>query len=210
MEMLRGVQDLKAGQPSTVHDFFGFAEWKEVVQFSESPEGGHLQTFVNLVQSRGEKQLMWALGRTVEEGESDIVISTAHKAKGREWNAVRLTDDFLKSKPTKGTDEASRNKEANDRASELRLFYVALTRAKEVVEVTEPLISLFGIRQSTERSPIRQSRARVPQSQRDLKLTRRLQRRFGGRPKIGSRLLRPFRPLRRSRSYNHRQNVGGY
>ena len=33
MELLRGVLDLKNGEPSTVPDFFGFTNWNEVVEF---------------------------------------------------------------------------------------------------------------------------------------------------------------------------------
>ena len=65
---------------------------------------------------------MWALNRTVDDCRSDLIISTAHKAKGREWSTVRLADDFLRSqpgKPTSGPDPA-----------EVRLFYVALNSRK--------------------------------------------------------------------------------
>jgi AAA domain/UvrD-like helicase C-terminal domain len=139
MQMLRGVQDLKRGEPSIFPEFFGFANWNEVVEFARSGEGEHLLTFVNLVEARGERQLMWALGRTVVEDNSDLIISTAHQAKGREWKTVRLMDDFLKSKPTKiqggnGLDEA-----------EIRLFYVAFTRAREAIEVNPELLSMFGL-----------------------------------------------------------------
>jgi superfamily I DNA/RNA helicase len=135
MEMLRGVQDLKEGKQSTVPDFFGFEKWEQVVEFAKSGEGDHLLSFVNLVESRGERQLMWALNRTVDDCRSDLIISTAHKAEGREWSTVRLTDDFLRSqpgRPTSGPDPA-----------ELRLFYVALTRAKEAVEVPQTVLSVI-------------------------------------------------------------------
>lgn len=135
MDMLRGVQDLKVGKQSTVPDFFGFDKWEQVVEFAKSGEGDHLMSFVNLVEGRGERQLMWALNRTVDEERSDLTISTAHKAKGREWSTVRLMDDFLRSqpgKPSNGPDPA-----------EVRLFYVALTRAKEAVEVPPTILSLI-------------------------------------------------------------------
>ncbi|ASS53262.1 hypothetical protein CHR56_00930 [Rhizobium leguminosarum bv. viciae] len=136
MEMLRGVQALKVGEPSAHPDFFGFKNWAEVVEFARRDEGAHLVTFVNLVESRGERQLMWALNRTVEEDDSDLVISTGHKSKGREWKSVRLMDDFLRSKP------ADEKKQAPDPA-ELRLLYVALTRAKESLEVPDTLLQFI-------------------------------------------------------------------
>ena len=135
MDMLRGVQDLKEGKQSTVPDFFGFDKWEQVVEFAKSGEGDHLMSFVNLVEGRGERQLMWAINRTVDEERSDLIISTAHKAKGREWSTVRLTDDFLRSQPGKPTDGPD--------PAEVRLFYVALTRAKEAVEVPLTVLSLI-------------------------------------------------------------------
>lgn len=133
MDMLRGVQDLKEGKQSTVPDFFGFDKWAEVVEFAKSGEGDHLMSFVNLVEGRGERQLMWALNRTVDEERSDLTISTAHKAKGREWSTVRLMNDFLRSQPGKSG--------SGPDAAEVRLFYVALTRAKEAVEVPPTILS---------------------------------------------------------------------
>ena len=139
MNMLRGVQDLKRAEPSIVPEFFGFANWAEVVEFAKSSEGQHLLTFVNFVEARGEGQLMWALNKTVREDASDFIVSTAHKAKGREWKTVRLMDDFLKSKPVKETHETDLEE------AEVRLFYVALTRAREAIEVAPEHLALFGL-----------------------------------------------------------------
>jgi hypothetical protein len=134
MDMLRGVQSLRDGEPSTCPAFFGFKSWNEVVEFARTDEGAHLVTFVNLVEKRGEKQLMWALNRTVDEEKADLVISTGHKSKGREWKSVRLMDDFLRSSP--GTDDGPD-------ASEMRLLYVALTRAKETLEVPDAILQFI-------------------------------------------------------------------
>jgi hypothetical protein len=143
MDMLRGVQDLKDGRQSSAPDFFGFDKWQQVIEFARSGEGGHLLSFVNLVEARGERQLMWALNRTVDEEKSDVVISTAHKAKGREWAKVRLMDDFLRSQPGQRQPQDARSKNAHDPA-EVRLFYVALTRAKEAIDVPPTVLSLIG------------------------------------------------------------------
>jgi len=143
MEMLRGVQDLKESKQSTVPDFFGFDKWEQVVEFTKSGEGDHLLSFVNLVEARGERQLMWALNRTVDEERSDLIISTAHKAKGREWKTVRLMDDFLRSQPKKQKPDKVQSANGHDPA-EVRLFYVALTRAKEAIDVPQSVLSLIG------------------------------------------------------------------
>jgi hypothetical protein len=142
MEMLRGVHDLKEGRQSTVPDFFGFEKWDQVVEFAKSGEGDHLLSFVKLVESRGERQLMWALNRTVDEERSEVIISTAHKAKGREWDKVRLMDDFLRSQPQRPQQNDGHKTNGHDPA-EIRLFYVALTRAKEAIDVPLTVMSLF-------------------------------------------------------------------
>jgi len=127
-----------------VPDFFGFENWAEVVEFARSGEGDRLLTFVNLVESRGERQLMWALNRTVDADRSDITISTAHKAKGREWQSVRLMDDFLRSKPGQDRNRDQSKLVNGYDPSEMRLLYVALTRAKEALEIAPPVLSLIN------------------------------------------------------------------
>lgn len=146
MEMLKAVQALKEGQPTNCPAFFGFKSWDEVIEFARSDEGAHLVMFVNLVEKRGERQLMWALNRTVDEEKADLIISTAHKSKGREWKSVRLMDDFLRSSPTD-------DKNVEPDPSELRLLYVALTRAKETLELPLPIIDYIerGIAPQRER-----------------------------------------------------------
>lgn len=61
----------------------------------------------------------------------DILITTAHKAKGLEWDTVQLGDDFnveeIKSKST----EVNMPHTPQYNKEELRLFYVAITRTKK-------------------------------------------------------------------------------
>jgi len=142
IEMLKGVADLKKGMQSTVPEFFGFNSWTQVIDFSKSDEGHHLTTFVNLVQSRGEQQLKWALEKVVSEDSCDIVISTAHKAKGREWQRVRLMDDFMRAEQRAAQAPPPREPKPPD-PEETRLFYVAVTRAIECVDVPDSILDLM-------------------------------------------------------------------
>ena len=84
--MLSDVFELRQGKPGTSPEFFGFQNWSEVIEFSGTEEGEDLKTFVQLVEQHGEKKL-WKAIKSVSDNEqqSDIVLSTAHKAKGREW-----------------------------------------------------------------------------------------------------------------------------
>ena len=77
---------------------------------------------VELIQSFGTAKLISALNQVVTEKQANVVISTAHRAKGREWNDVRLHGDFLH------VDDMD--------AEDLRLAYVAVTRAQRTLDVT--------------------------------------------------------------------------
>jgi hypothetical protein len=52
-------------------------------------------------------------------------------------------DDFLRSQPGQRQPQDARSKNAHDPA-EVRLFYVALTRAKEAIDVPPTILSLIG------------------------------------------------------------------
>lgn len=141
LEMLRSVSGLRMGRPSLFPEFFGFGTWGEVQDFSETLEGERLKTFVKLVDTHGEGQLIWALGNTVDEKVCDLVVSTAHRAKGREWDDVILADDFLQDNPERRR-RRSGNKEID--AAELRLFYVAVTRSRRALDVPECLREILN------------------------------------------------------------------
>lgn len=137
LKLLNAVNELKNGRPSDVPELFGFANWSEVEELVDDGEADNLMTLVNLVRTHGERHLMWALRRTeADENSADVVISTAFKAKGREWDKVRLTNDFL---PSLSQAEG----ETVIDPGEARVFYVALTRGRLAVEVDEQIINSF-------------------------------------------------------------------
>ena len=134
MQLISAVYDLKKGIPASHPDFYGFSTWDEVVEFAETEEGEGLQAFVNLVQQYGEKKLYWALKSSeTDEVNADIVISTAHKAKGRQWTSVQISDDF-------GSINSDDGKLPLE---EIRLFYVAITRARESLIISPSLLGAY-------------------------------------------------------------------
>ena len=137
VRLIQGVQKLKMGEQTDVPELIGFSNWNEVLELVKAGEAEHLKTLVELLESRSEKQILWALGTTVSETEADVTISTAHKAKGLEWQSVRLSEDFVKSI------SGSIEQEKRIPDSEARLFYVALTRARKCVDVDPRALSIF-------------------------------------------------------------------
>ena len=143
--ILTDVQRMKQGQPAQSPELVGFESWKDVMVFSNQPEGEGLRPLVNLVQEHGEARMLGALARCEPtEGTAHVVCSTAHRAKGREWNYVQLDPDF-----EAGSVKAIRlgsAASAKALASEARLLYVAMTRAKLGVQLPREVAKRFGIR----------------------------------------------------------------
>ncbi len=116
--------DLMAGRGTGHPELVAFKTWGEVVAYSNEAEGRDLKVFVNLITNYGAEAVIAVANGTVSEDSADVVISTAHKAKGREWNTVKIASDFN----PKDDEPISR--------PEMMLLYVAVTRAKLVLDRT--------------------------------------------------------------------------
>ncbi|MCF9045602.1 UvrD-helicase domain-containing protein [Acinetobacter nectaris] len=118
---------LKQGKRVTdVPELAWFNSWHDVHEYCETHEGSDIKPLVRLVDEHGSGPLKKALTQITPIDEADYVISTAHKAKGLEWDRVHLEDDYqfkLNQHDYKISDE------------ELRLLYVASTRAKSSLNI---------------------------------------------------------------------------
>jgi superfamily I DNA/RNA helicase len=102
-----------------------FDDWNEVLQYvAEDAQGSDLKLLVDLIEDFGTETILEALDSTIPEGRAELTVSTAHKSKGREWDRVRLAEDFPED-PKGDFDE------------ELRLLYVSVTRAKLELDITQ-------------------------------------------------------------------------
>lgn len=139
-KLISGVFDLREKGFSTVPEFFGFTTWEEVVEYSETEYGQELATFVRLVETYGAGPLWHLIKRVAEDpAEAAVTISTTHKAKGREWESVRLEDDYVQAE----SDEEGKPREPS--AEEMRILYVALTRAKTRLQIGEQTARFIGV-----------------------------------------------------------------
>lgn len=121
---------LQAGERVSHPDLACFETWREVQDYvADDPGGSDLRTMVKMLDDYGPQIVMDALSGLIAEDAADVIISTAHRSKGREWPSVRLGPDF----------------EVQEGApippGELRLLYVACTRARERLDVSvcEPM-----------------------------------------------------------------------
>ena len=101
--------------------------------YSETSEGSDLKTWVKLVEEHGTNTLNDAIASLSDSQSADYIISTAHKAKGLEWQRVQIDDDFLYDVTQQAVKISP---------EELRLLYVACTRAKLNLDVLhiQPLL----------------------------------------------------------------------
>ncbi len=80
------------------------------------------------------------LGVCTDERDAEIVVSTAHKAKGREWDVVRLAGDF---KDPFTYNKKTTQWEASE--EERNLLYVAATRAKKTMYANQAVMSTVAM-----------------------------------------------------------------
>src|SRR5262249_9753305 len=119
------AQELKAGRRTSHSELFLFTSWGEVQEYAEHDTAGQdLRAIVDLVDSHGPEKIIDAVGRLADEGAARVTVSTAHKAKGREWARVRIGDGFT----APPVDDVGMQRPL--RPGEARLIYVAVTRAR--------------------------------------------------------------------------------
>lgn len=116
---------LKAGKGTDHPDLLAFQDWGQLQDYVQHDEGGgDLRAFVSMIDRHGSDVVLDTLDHLVDEGVAQLTVSTAHKAKGREWHNVRVGADF--SEPREDGDGPSR--------SEAMLAYVTVTRAQRTLD----------------------------------------------------------------------------
>ncbi len=131
---LDAVEALQAGRPTDNPVFAGFRSWSDAVAWAEADEQAldADAALIRLIASRTVKQLRFLLSKNVRsEASADVVITTAHQAKGRQWTTVRLEDDFPH--PANRGDDDAKWRES------LRVAYVAVTRAQHELDLGDGL-----------------------------------------------------------------------
>lgn len=121
------AEALQDGKPTDHPELMGFPSWDAVREYA-AEEDGSLEVLVKLIDEHGTGRILAAADALSSETTADLVVSTAHKAKGREWPTVRIHGDFRAPKPDEKTGHVILRRE------EGRLAYVAVTRARQVLD----------------------------------------------------------------------------
>lgn len=121
--LAEAAADLKNGRRTAHPELFLFANWGQVQEFAEESAGRDLKPLVDLIDTHGAYAIIAAAESLSDEQRADVTVSTAHKAKGREWGSVLIADDF----PEPERDDDGEWKTVPD--ADAMLAYVSVTRA---------------------------------------------------------------------------------
>lgn len=111
---------LMGGRGCDMPELAAFTTWSQLTAYVQDERSGQdLQVLVKLVQRYGPSTLIDTVDRLVDPNRADLVVSTAHRAKGLEWPRVAIGGDF---QPPDDGDKPD--------PAELMLAYVAVTRAQ--------------------------------------------------------------------------------
>lgn len=120
------AKDLMNGNGTDHPELVGFQTWQQLVKFVEEEENtDDLKRMVGIINRVGVSGVIDAVKGLVLEHDAMVTVSTAHKAKGLEWESVRVADDFV---PPREDETTGKMPEPDYDA--MKLAYVTVTRAK--------------------------------------------------------------------------------
>lgn len=113
----------------THHQIKSFSSWSKLKEFNEAFSDPELSLLVKLIERYKKRfpEVIKAIecAPYVSEPEAKVILSTIHKAKGREWPVVSVQDDFALF-----ASEKPLNVLLKTDTEEFNLMYVAITRAR--------------------------------------------------------------------------------
>jgi hypothetical protein len=124
VRLARASQELKDSGVTDHPELFAFSSWRDVQEYAEHDDGNDLRRFVRLVDDLGAAQIIAIGGQLDDEHQADLVVSTCHKTKGREWDTVRIGRDFDRHTHGQAAGVPALRRE------DAMLAYVAVTRAR--------------------------------------------------------------------------------
>lgn len=121
-----------------------YRSWQELSECAQLSGDASLMRLVRLIDKYKHESLTIS-GQLrdyaqLPEAHADVILSTAHKAKGREWRQTLLTDDLMIADET--LTKIRKGDELSEEENEsLNLLYVAMTRGKEAMHLTADIKS---------------------------------------------------------------------
>ncbi len=120
-----------------------FASWDEYVKYADDANDGEAKVLTKVVEefTDGIPQLVEDIRKNAVPNSQDaaMTLTTAHRAKGLDWDYVRISDDFKVLEEAENI--AANHPGADMPIQDINLLYVAVTRAKKGVELNEETVT---------------------------------------------------------------------
>ncbi|MBY8846672.1 UvrD-helicase domain-containing protein [Streptomyces sp. SP2-10] len=135
--LAQAARDLKEGRRTHHPELVLFPCWGDLQDYAaHDPAGRDLQPLVNLVDTHGTDAILAAVNQLTPESDAQVTVSTAHKAKGREWPQVLIAADFTRPEDTSAGEQTDTSAEPDPiDDAEARLAYVAVTRTRQRLDL---------------------------------------------------------------------------
>lgn len=156
--MVRSAYALFGGRTEDIRhaELKGYETWeefKDIVRLLDDQVLGRLVAVIEKYKAHSLSLADRLLAqKDTQESEAEVILITAHKAKGREWPQIQLAGDLALDKKLMHKLEAGIPLSDTDREA-VNLLYVALTRAQSSVmlprEIKENLLALRTIPTAT-------------------------------------------------------------
>lgn len=134
------IQNLIFQRREAIYDKFlkNFESFDKLREYAHEANEIDLETKIDIVlkhKNENIRKLVTELeSRSTSQKDAEVILTTGHKSKGLEWNRVKILDDFA---------NLTRMLEENRiilKKEEINLIYVAITRAKEKLEIDKDYI----------------------------------------------------------------------
>ncbi|CCW29059.1 conserved hypothetical protein [Xenorhabdus nematophila F1] len=129
----------KVQQSRLTSDYKNYDEYCHIARATQDVE---MMQYINLLERYFPLPQNLEIMRkfaTTNESKADITVSTAHRAKGLEWDLVELNNDFPDLFDPKLTEL--------NRRDEINLLYVSATRARKKLMINDIIISVISDRE---------------------------------------------------------------
>lgn len=134
--LARAAQELQGGRRTAHPELMLFESWEELREYAGvDPSGRDLLPLVELLDEHSADSVLRALRCLSREETAETTVSTAHRAKGREWPSVRIAADFTEPDELEETGEDGAPLPGPVDPGEARLAYVAVTRARQRLDL---------------------------------------------------------------------------
>lgn len=145
VKLLESAVELKVGNMKGVkhEEMLPYENWADFYK-EVSGTGGELGRVFNIIDSGDVYKVLGMLRMQHNTANPEMILTTAHKSKGREWDIVWLASDFPSNWNNKGEWVGLRDEERN-------LLYVAVTRARKLCVYNDTVRELLDREPSTEK-----------------------------------------------------------